>query len=220
MNPTPPRYEDWLEFAFNRKPPWGFDIDETLFPATSDEYVDLITTTLLRCGEDLRYFTEEEVNEGLQFIFNNSFSNIMFAFKDEAVSLDKRLLGIDSIKQLYTDCFEVRCAPVFGHQNQRGNALNHICYMLWDVTPLSYWKNDKDGDVFFDAILDVMQYALHHCKNIACLEGALHGLGHSQYQRPKQVEGIIHGFLKDTKLRPQNKTVRGYAISAMTGSIM
>ena len=111
-----------------------------------------------------------------------------------------------------------RCEPVLGHRNEPGgNRINDVCYMLWDVTPLNYWKDDPDAALYYDTVVDLLDAVLA-LENAACLESALHGLGHTAaYARPGQVAAVIDRFLRLRKhLRPE--LVR-YAHFASTGYV-
>lgn len=219
MNITPPHYENWLEVVYHRKYLFDPAVVEPTFDETPDALIELITATLLRCGEDLLYFTEEEASLGLQYVFYNGCSDYVFAFASDAVPLDNRLDGIRAIKHLYTDCFEPRCVPVLGHLDEPGaNPLNSFCYMLWDGSPIGWWGHHADADAFHPAIVEVMAYALTTCENPACLESALHGLGHLKSARPDLVVPIIETFL-DTRSALSAEIIQ-YAKAAMTGCIL
>ena len=52
----------------------------------------------------------------------------------------------------------------------------------------------------------------------ACMESALHGLGHWQHFRPDEVAAIIDSFLTDyTSLRPE---LHAYALKARAGRVL
>jgi len=92
---------------------------------------------------------------------------------NESVPVQLRLRAIEAIKTLYQDCFTPRCAPVLGHLNEPGaNPLNQVCYMLWDASPLSYWENRPNREVFYGAVVDVLEMALKS-PNPARVESAL-----------------------------------------------
>lgn len=217
----PPRYRNWLTHVFDhpvRDPAWFFDMDAPRFDAPSDEIVGLVTHTFLNCGQDLVGYSDGQVNDGLNYIFNNSCSNVVFSLMDAGVSVDARKRAIASIKHLYKQCFEERCAPVLGHIDEAGaKPINSICYMLWDVTPLSYWEADENKELFYSELLSVLRYALGS-SNAACIESALHGLGHIQLYRESQVTPIIQAFLRSNpKLRPE---LRQYAENAAVGCVL
>ena len=91
-------------------------------------------------SKDLLRFSDAQLSDGFSYMLDNSCSDTVFALMDECVSLEQRKRAIAAIKYVYADCFEQRCSPVLGHLDEPGaNALNQICYMLWDVSPLTYW---------------------------------------------------------------------------------
>src|SRR5215813_9059455 len=164
MNETdqaPPRhYDQWLSYVFDRAHTGqGFSLDTPPFGVNHAEIVELITYTMLNSGHDLLGFSDGQVSLGLDIIFNNSFSDYAFSIRERTLPTMPRLRAIDSIKRLYSDCFEPRCAPVL--HNERGtNSLNHVCFMLWDVTPVSYWEGYANKQLFYSKVLEVLEFAL------------------------------------------------------------
>lgn len=193
----PARYAAWLEHVFEVSPApddWNLDLDRSVFVATEAELVALITCTMQRCGSDLTRYSEEQVRCGLDYIFDNTYSDIVFALMSSAVAQADRLHAIASLKALYTDCFAPRCAPILGHVDEPGgNPLNVVCHMLWDVSPLAYWERRENKLVFYDAIVDVLESVLPS-GNPACVESALHGLGHIQRYFTDRVVKVITAY--------------------------
>jgi hypothetical protein len=214
-------YDTWLKHVFDRPvrdPAWYFDIDEPDFKADAQTITELVTRTMLRSGTDLLRYSDSQVNQGLSYIFNNACSDIVFAILDGNVPFEQKMGAIRSIKMLYKNCFTPRCAPVLGHIDEPGaNPLNAICYMLWDVTPLTYWEKRERKEDAYAAIFDVLKFALTST-NPACVESALHGLGHMHYKMPRQVEQIIQRFLSKTHI--QNEDLSGYARQAYRGYVL
>jgi hypothetical protein len=214
-------YHAWLKHVFDRPvhdPAWYFDIDAPEFQADAKTITELVTRTMLRSGTDLLAYSNGQVNQGLHYIFNNACSNTVFAILDETVPFEQKVAAIRSIKLLYKDCFTPRCAPVLGHLDETGaNPLNAICYMLWDVTPLTYWEKRERKDEAYAAILDVLKFALRST-NPACVESALHGLGHMHYKVSRQVEQIVQRFL--SKPHIQNEYLLHYAKNAHRGYVL
>jgi hypothetical protein len=216
-----PSYYEWLKHVFDRpttKIGWYFDVENAHFDADDIELSILIIHTLENCGKDLRAFSNSQINHGLQYIFNNTCSNIVFALISDDVPAEIRLRAIDSIKILYKDCFESRCAPVLGHINELGsNPINEICYMLWDVSPLSWWeeKRSPEREIFYNAVIDVLEEALSS-NNPACVESALHGLGHIQSSCIERVTEVITNYLKKVSVSTQLTT---YAKQAILGNV-
>jgi len=216
----PPRYRAWLDHVFGGpvSSPAGF-IDQTnpSFEASNEELIELFTHTMLNAGRDLARYSNEQVNHGLYHIFSNSCSDIAFSVSDKKVPVEKRKRAIASIGHLYSDCFEQRCAPVLSHLDEPGaNPLNMVCYMLWDTSPLSYWEGQDNKDLFYEAVVETLNAGLA-CKNIACLESALHGLGHVQPYYEGRVVATIRDFVRrNPKMRSE---LRKYAENAAIGYI-
>jgi hypothetical protein len=187
-------YAAWLRFAFDRPESdqgWYFDPTFEPFRAGDAELVELFTQTMLGSGSDLAKYSDTQVAYGLNYAFSNACSDVPFACRSVGVPLAVRLRGIDSIRSLYTDCFEVRCAPVRSHRDEVGGSkLNGVCYMLWDTTPLSWWTNVPDAATLYRAVVDVLRSVLD-LRNPACIESALHGLGHLFHSVPDLVRGVF-----------------------------
>ncbi|NJD24056.1 MAG: hypothetical protein FIB06_01475 [Betaproteobacteria bacterium] len=215
------RYQAWLAHVFDRPPTpsgWYFDVDDPNFPGSAGEIVALTARTLTRCGDDLISFTDVQVAHGLSYLFNNACSDTVFAFIDDDVPATDRLAAISAIRWLYRDCLAVRCAPVLGHCDEAGaNPLNGFCYMLWDTTPLAWWEGRPEKDRWYEALADVLEYALT-IANPACIESALHGLGHLHPVAPDRVGRAIARFLAAADHLPER--LRNYARQAATGCIL
>jgi len=217
----PPRYVEWLLHVFDHAvtdPHWYFELNAPQFEASALETTLLVTCTMENCGRDLAIYSDDQVDQGLNYLFSNACSDNVFSVMSEDVPIDIRVNAIRSIKRLYADCFEVRCAPVLSHLNELSSSkLNGICYMLWDITPLNYWEARTDKHLAYNAVVDVMEAALGS-QNIACLEGALHGLGHTQRYLPERITSIVERFLASSQnLRPE---LKAYAENAATGYML
>jgi hypothetical protein len=220
MYETPPLYHKWLIDIFDHPDDrewyftdWVGDVD-----VPDDQYAALVTTMCLRCGEDLARYSDAEVADGLYYIFNNACSDIPNDVRDADIPIETKLEAIRSIKTLYKDCFEVRCSPVLSHLNEKAESpLWFICYMFWDITPLSYWPHQEHQTGYYEAVLDVLQFALT-CSNIACIESGLHGLGHfSYYPLSERLTTITTNFINNhPHLRPE---LLDYARRTMIGGV-
>ena len=130
---------------------------------------------------------------------------------------DRELLKI-KLSPLFTCLFEKRARPVLSHIDElKASAINSICYMLWDVTPISSWGNKGDCEDFKLA-LEVLEFALY-LKNPACIESALHGLGHmSSCGTNQRVYRIIDDWIKQAQTSCFE--VLKYAVLAQKGRIL
>jgi len=218
---APKRYEDWKRYVFDRPvsdEPWYFDLYDDEFVADKNELVQLITYTFENCGTDLACYSDEQIRHGLIYMLDCGFSDVACALMDNQVSIDLRLRGISSIKYLYADCFEHRCESALGHANQSGNSLNYICYMLWDVSPLNFWEGEKhpDRQIFYDAVVDVLEDVLK-LNNPACVESALHGLGHMLRYHKARISETLSTYLRRNDF--VSPSLKLYAQRASTGNI-
>ena len=203
-------YEKWLNCVFGRAANQHVSYSKFDAPTT----VEYIHRTLVHSGSDLLRFSDKQVRNGIEGIFHESISNIIYSLKEPTVPAEARTAAIRAIKILYTDCFEKRAKPVLGHLDEPGTSpINSICYMFWEVTPISVWGNKGDCE-YFELTLEVLEFALY-LKNPACIESALHGLGHIHNKR---VYKIIDDWIK------QAKTTRSdllrYAAQAQIGYIL
>jgi hypothetical protein len=213
-------YQDWLSHVFDREvtsPEWYFSEESTELPVPAQAIVSYVARLLNECGTELQRFSDGQVCQGLKYIFDNGCSDTVFALKDESVPWAERQWAIASMSKLYSDCFESRCAPVLGHCNERGNALNSVCYMLWDVTPLAWWENSQDRRQTYETVVAVLSGALTS-PNIACVESALHGLGHIHSNAIDLVEAEISAFLSRTSNKDQR--ILEYAKNALRGNVL
>jgi hypothetical protein len=170
--------------------------------------VVLVGQTFVRCGTDLARFSDMQVSNGLNYILNNVASDIPQLLRQKSINEELRVDTVLKMKHLYRDCFATRCSVSLSHLDEPGaGPLNAFCYMLWDVSPLGSWNT---------IVLDVMEDALY-MPHDACIESALHGLGHRYGQDKIKAPEIISCFLSKTRgLRPELKR---YAERAMAGMV-
>lgn len=215
-------YEAWLSHVFDRpesKYGWYFDTDDLEFQANPSELLELTTRTFTCASTDLSRYSDKQVSDGLRYIVDSGCSDTVFALMNATNSQEVRVRLIESIEALYTGCFEQRCAPVLGHLSEQSpTPLNTICYMLWDISALAWWEDPcyPDRATYYAAIIKTLGKILrsHH---VACVESALHGLGHIHSQAPEDVESTIAAFLKSKPVLP--KALLSYAQNAAAGYV-
>ncbi|STQ89274.1 hypothetical protein [Iodobacter fluviatilis] len=217
----PARYQEWINyiFSFSASSFWSLDAESEIstFDATDTELVDLTTYMLENCGREFASYSNEKINSALDFVFNNSYSDIAFNLISDSVPLESRMRLIKSIYCLYCDCFDARCAEVLGHLSETtDNPLNQVCYMLWDVTPIAYLGDRKNKEQLYDAMIDVLEECLS-LANPACVESALHGLGHLYGVSKDRIESLIASKLKSKVFIPPS--LESYAELAMKGHV-
>ena len=223
----PPRFQEWLGVYFepyiNVDSPWDLFppevLDHPCFTGTADEIVELFTYTMIMSGTELARFNDRQLGVGLDNLLNNHFSPVAHEVRDGAVTIEARISALQSIKVLYRDCLTPRAAPVLGYLNEKSSckAINGICYMMWDVTPLSYWPEPERGDIMYPVIIVVMESALYS-SNCAVVESGLHGLGHTVYKCETAAVAAIDRFLEARSGQVRNELIT-YARAARTGNI-
>jgi hypothetical protein len=215
-----PRYQEWIRYVFDhpvKDPQWYFDVDAPGFEATEEDYAELIRETFSRSGDDLALFSDAQVNRGIWFLASQTGSDFISSLRDGGAPTAKKIAGIRSIYILYRDCFAKRCSESLGHIDEPGaSELNPICYMFWDVCPLSYLEDASERSELEEAVFWVLENTikLHHR---ACIEGGLHGLGEVACQYEARVKDVIDRFLVEAEIDP---VLRGYAERAREGNVL
>lgn len=215
----PSRYQEWVSYVFDHPvndPEWHFDIDAPTFEAGESEIAQLIDATFRHSGRDLLCFSDAQVNQGIWFLVSSSLSDYSFTLKDENVPLAVRLSAISSLTVLYRDCFANRCTQSLSHLDEHSDSpLNAICYMLWDVIPISYLEGHPDEPLLSEACFSVLSNTLS-IEHLACQEAAIHGYGEFHHQYPDLVEDAMNRFLQ-TNI--SDGRLRVYAENAKIGYI-
>lgn len=215
---APARYDEWLDYYFGR---YGRDSDDEWdmdwhFDAKPQELAHLFIHTLTNCGRDLAPFSDGQVAIGLQALLFSNFSDIPHTLMDGGTTEAARLVSIGSFVALYRDLLDRRAPPVLGHLNEtQNNPLEYVTYMLWDVSPFDVMaaRTEAGGE----ALLQVLAGALR-LRNDACIESALHGLGHLNGALRGRAAAAIGDWLEERpQVRPE---LLAYARAARSGCIL
>jgi hypothetical protein len=222
-------YPQQLRFVFDRpvtKPEWYWSIEiyEEEDPFDGDNYLvalEFIEQLCKQPKKDLAPYSDDQVGNGLNFIFSNSCSNLSFGIKNADVPFERRLKALRGLFNLYAEVFEPRCPAVLSANSSASSGpMTFICYMFWDICPLSIpgpGTGKEDWLDYYKAIAEVMQKSLQ-LRNVACIESGLHGLGHMVFENPKVAKPIIEDFLRKRKGLPE--ALLNYARAAQTGMIL
>jgi hypothetical protein len=228
------RYARWLDGVFG-----VFDAFPDLAPADAfdhspfgtsshgfgtDEICAATMQTFERSDRDLAQFSARAVACGLKVLVDPIFSDL-----DR--HLYRRADVLAAFGDLYSKCLSVRSPAVLGSLSEPADpaaaALGTITYMLWDITSLNYWPNDLDHQTFVPPFLDMLERVIMTNDNPACIESALHGIGHvsgygghhavTTYADERRL-WIIDAFLAQRPmLRPE---LLDYARAARSGMIL
>ena len=213
---APARYDEWLSCIFGRttedSDPFGMD---WTFKAAPSDIAELMTSTFVHSGRDLADYSDRQVSIGLQALLFGNFSNFVHEVSEPTVSDPLKVDVIESMLPLYRECLAQRSPPVLGHKSESvGNPLEFLTYMLWDVSPFDVMAHRTTGGT--DALLEVLTAALR-LPNDACVESALHGLGHFPRSLRHRADTVIDQWLAEKPaVRPE---LLDYARAARTGCI-
>lgn len=173
------RYCKWIESLFERDEnngDWRWDIGSEPLELSSHDSVEYFIQLMHDLPELVEEYSTWQISLGLEYLFNGSMSNFIFAIREGTSAIERRIEAILEIKNIYRFVFEPMCESKLGHLSEKGNELNGFCYMFWDTTPLGYCKSNTYELELYAAISDVMEYAIQS-DNIACIESGLHGVG-------------------------------------------
>jgi hypothetical protein len=110
-------FDQWLTYLFDHEVTndhwYVTDLDPGFLPPA--QFIDYGTRLFLNSGEILARYADGQVNQGLHRLISNSFSDEIFALKNEQVPLSERVNFLHAISTLNKDCFDVRCTPHLSH---------------------------------------------------------------------------------------------------------
>ena len=197
-------------------PAWYWDVEAPVFLAEDPDIVELIELTFRNTASDLLRFSDAQLNQGFWYLAFPACSDYLSTLRSDKVPLERRLSAIASIFVLYRDCFQQRCTQTLSHLDQKPSSpLNSICYMFWDVCPISSLCDYPDEQQLADACFAVLAetFSLDH---LACREAAIHGYGEFSCSYPDRVEQALDQVLETTNEDP---LLRDYAHRARYGYI-
>jgi hypothetical protein len=234
-----PTFEEWIPLVFEhpaRQQVWYW-IDD----ADQWDLSECAATTvkhLHRLFSDpealVSRYNRDDIGRGLWDLASSSGTNLPVVLLDSAVPIVQRVACIHCIADLYSKLFASICDPYLSHLRLPGyhpasNEANGICYMWWDVITLfgrtrhpdvskeddvqAHWE---DNVAIERACLVAMERTLE-VEHTACIEGALHGLGHWAHGYPEVVVPTINGFIASN--RDLDDDLRTYALAARDGCV-
>jgi hypothetical protein len=221
---TDATFEEWIEFVFARPvtvPAWYFEDGHDEWQGTPERTAELMAETFERSGEVLEPYDDALVNQGLDMLASET-QDFARCIHDAAVPWPKRAAVLEGVFTLYRDCFAVRCTNHLSHldvpaDNPVASPLNGVCYMWWDIFPVTAEPDDPACRECDQLILSVMERTLE-LPNDACREAALHGLGHWEAAYPERVHDAIDRFIWANRKIPC--ALRNYAYAARHGDVL
>jgi hypothetical protein len=224
--PADPTFEHWLDWVFNHpvaEPEWYQDENAKLWVMSPVITLDYITRLFEATPACLRSFSDAQASQGLWFLASSMSFDGLSQLYSESVLRSQRQRCINSMYALFKDFFAVHCSERSLHADKRietpdVNPLNVTCFMWWDF--LAHFADGTEGRVGIDMdheMLLTMERILQ-LDHEACIESALHGLGHWQRLCPVEAATIIDRFLASNP--DLHQELRTYALNAQAGHVL
>jgi hypothetical protein len=129
--------------------------------------VDHLTRLFSDPAGALEGLSDDEIGAGLWSVLGGA--GTALALNDETLPLAARIDCVRRIPTVYRELFVPRCAERLGHLSEQGGRLEMICYMFWDVASFGGPPGRREGNLFEDAVLDVLEDAVY-LPHAACQE--------------------------------------------------
>jgi len=214
------RFEDWVRFVFDHpvhEPEWYRDADSEIERWGVDPALTVgWMTQLFRQPSSLAPFSREQVGQGLWFLLGDGspggFGRLIY---DPAVELEVRLACIRETPSFFAKYVAVQCTrPVPIYRARDSDDLELICFMWWDLWPQH--EPGPDSETVDSAVCDALM-AIATLPSVACVESALHGLGHRHARDAQRTQKIISSLLRQAKDWPIE--LMQYAEAALRGTV-
>src|SRR5581483_5813383 len=165
----------------------------------------------------LEGLSDEEIGVGLWSVLDSGGAGTALALNDATLPLADRVACLRLIPTLYRALFVPRCTERLGHLSEQDGRLDMICYMFWDVACFGGPPGDREGNLFEDSVLEVLEDVLE-LPHAACQESAVHGLGHRIARHPERAPAVLTRWLEAGPVR--DPRLRPYADAARAGCIL
>lgn len=220
-------FDEWIVHIFDHPvsdPAWYWDANAEWWYRSPEETIDYMTRLFENAGTILAPYSDAQLNISLWYIASSTASEYMGTLQDSSVPIQNRIRCIESMFEFFKQVFAVRCSSHLSNllrtsePNPAGlSALNSVCYMWWDISPL-YGAMEVDNlQIMSETILNVMKKTLE-LDSIACQESALHGLGHWKRYFPKETHDTIKNWLD--KHPHLSEDLKFYAERAQVGRVL
>ena len=211
-----PSFEEWVDSVFRRPVTdegWWWDTSQPrpLDPERAPAEALELLNRLFRNPEAVSRFSDQELGQGLWFLFDSSGSSYLDLVRSSILPEQARAGCVESIFELNRELLARRCGDSVEEAGPW--SLITTTYMLWDLND-SLGPHPEEPAVD-EACLGTLVRILA-LESGVCQRSALHGLGHWAACYPERVMQTIDGFLTRTGLAPK---IRDYAAQARTGHV-
>lgn len=147
-------FQQQLQFVFNRpavEPPWYWrPSPEAENPFGEEDAMAAFLFYEQLCqqpGHYLTAYTDDQVGQGLTYLFDASVCDLGDRFKTAAVPAERKAAALRALSVLFKEVMAPRCAPLLSaHAQEKLSPLHYICYMFWDVTSLANFLKYENQD--------------------------------------------------------------------------
>lgn len=163
--------------------------------------------------------SDDQLECGLRYLLYGDISDFAYLLRDGAMPLESRLRAISAIGRLLVQQLGRRLGDdLVADSTAVMTNLRSTAYMLWDVSPLSYWPPSPHAEPCRSAFIEMLGRVLTDAPSLACKESALHGLGHVRHASRHHVPKLVQSWLAARPDIPAR--LREYAESAAAGAIL
>jgi len=226
-------FEEWVEHIFGHPPgppgalEWYWSPDADSWSDTPEVTLRYLTKLFEDPATILTRYSEDQIKQGLWFLTNSSAWDVLCVLWDETLPRSDRERGIRSMYSLFETFFARRCSQHLSHTDSSNHPvagvspLNGVCYMWWDnvsgFRPAAQDRVNAEDIGYLDEVFLETMHRILDLDSAACIESALHGLGHWCYRLPERVSQLISAFLdRHPKLPP---ALTEYALRAGLGGV-
>lgn len=117
-------FNDWIEHAFSHEvrfqaPAWFFDQDCDFWDPAPVGAVNYLTRLFEHPVPALRYFSDDQLAQGLTYLVSTSASGDNGWLYSTDVSIKMRVRCVESVANLFSEMFAPRCTPHLSHLSER-----------------------------------------------------------------------------------------------------
>jgi hypothetical protein len=219
---APELYAAALQYLFDRPVPqgqeqaWYWGVDEPVFEATPLQWTRIQTVLFANAGTDLSAYGDDQVGLGLDYLANNSISDVPFAAIDASVPLNEAMQMMGAMPELWRQCFGPRLAAENKPIGSSAGQLAHVCYMWFDVWPTFF--NVRHDLRWQEAVWRVLREMLQMPWREVQV-AALHGIGHKLHylNRRREIDNTVVAFIRS--IAPNDTELKNYAEAARQGMV-
>jgi hypothetical protein len=207
-------FDAWLDFVFaHDDPAWHTRLSADYWTGPPEKTVEYLTSLFESPQVLIDRYAEPRIAAGLDFLVREH----MVATLEPSVTWEQVERCLRATVPVFEQLFAKRCRPELSQgRGTEVSPLNATCYMWWDQFPTWGRPQDPAQGTYDRLVLQVLERLLA-LENEACLESALHGLGHWHLSYPVVAGRIVEGFLAAS--RPLSAALVDYARAAREGQV-